>query len=229
MKIFAHRGVSTHAPENTELAIRLAAEHQADGVEIDVFQHGHEFIVIHDTWLDRTTSGTGQIAEHSLAELRGLDAGTGQRVPLLSEVFGWLDKNCELNIEVKGCDDVSALLTYVDTHNLHLAADQLIYSSFNHHIVARVKTLNPKARIAGLTASIPLDYAAFAQKLNAEFVNVHIGVINPAMVADAKSRGLKVMVYTVDRPEELLQLREWGVDGVFANDPLAARNVLSAS
>ena len=75
MLLFAHRGASALAPENTLAAIKLAIEHKADGIEFDVFQHNNEFIVIHDRWLHHTTNGSGLIHSMLLEDLQGLDAG----------------------------------------------------------------------------------------------------------------------------------------------------------
>jgi len=93
--IFAHRGDSAHAPENTLAAFELAAERGADGIELDAkLTADGEIVVIHDPAVDRTTDGTGMVAEMSLAALRELDAGSwfgdtfkGEQIPTLAEVF----------------------------------------------------------------------------------------------------------------------------------------------
>jgi glycerophosphoryl diester phosphodiesterase len=86
--IIAHRGFSARAPENTLLAFRMAVEAGADAIELDVqlTADGH-VVVCHDDTVDRTTSGTGRIGQLSLAHIRELDAGRGERIPLLSEVL----------------------------------------------------------------------------------------------------------------------------------------------
>ncbi len=87
MLIFAHRGASADAPENTLLAIEKALAQGADGIEIDVHQTGDDLVVIHDRWLHRTTNGQGQLQDYSLAELKLLDAGQGQQIPTLWQVM----------------------------------------------------------------------------------------------------------------------------------------------
>ena len=80
---FAHRGASGHEPENTLLAIEKALSMGAPWIEIDVFCVEGELVVIHDERLEYTTSGRGYVTEKTLAHLRTLDAGKGQRIPLL--------------------------------------------------------------------------------------------------------------------------------------------------
>ena len=109
MLIFAHRGASADAPENTLLAIDQALLQQADGIEIDVFQLGNELVVIHDKWVSRTTNGNCLLTDYTLEELQTLDAGQGQFVPTLWQVLQHVRGQCLVNIEVKGVDDVSLI------------------------------------------------------------------------------------------------------------------------
>jgi len=88
MKIIAHRGASAHAPENTLTAFQLALDQGADGIELDVMlSKDGQLVVIHDETVDRTTNGTGKVAEMDLVELKVLDAGQGESLPTLPEVF----------------------------------------------------------------------------------------------------------------------------------------------
>ncbi len=105
--------------------------------------------------------------------------------------------------------------------------DQFIVSSFDHHLLKDIKTFSPTLKIAALTANKPIDYALFAQSLDAYSVNIDITFIDRNFVKDAKARGLKVYVYTVDQKEDLLLLRDWQVDGVFCNAPGKAKRLLS--
>lgn len=229
MLLFAHRGASALAPENTMAAIRLAIEHKADGIEFDVFQHNDEFILIHDRWLHRTTDGNGHIHSITMQELRQLDAGEGQHIPTLGEAIQCIGNQCQINIEMKGIDDVELLLSYVEAacNQFKIPPTNILFSSFDHHLLKHLRALRTDARIAALTASKPIDYAAFAAELNAEFINADVTFLDQSFVEDAKNRGLKIGVYTVDQPEELIKLRNWGVDAVFCNNPLNARTALS--
>src|SRR3954464_9724202 len=94
-----HRGACGHEPENTLRSVRRALELGAHGIEIDVYFVDGEIIVIHDAKLERTTNGKGYVARKSLAYLRSLDAGKGERIPTLRQVFDTVDRRAFINIE----------------------------------------------------------------------------------------------------------------------------------
>lgn len=102
--IIGHRGAAGLAPENTLAGFARAAALGVHGVELDVHcVHGH-LLVIHDDRLDRTTSGRGELATLDIGELRALDAGNGQPIPCLREVFESLPAEVGINVELKGPD-----------------------------------------------------------------------------------------------------------------------------
>ena len=231
MQIIAHRGASGDYPENTLLAIEQAIAQGADAIEIDVFAVDGELIVIHDHHLSRTTNGSGSIYQHSLTQLQQLDAGRGQRIPTLWQVLQLLaPTTLWLNIELKGEDTVAPLLLllYKAQHQLNVDGSRLLISSFNHHLLAELKQQQPALKLGALTASLPLDYAAFAQKLRAYSVNCDVSFINQAFVADARARGLKVYVYTVDQADDIARMAQYGVDGIFSNYPARSRQRLNS-
>lgn len=225
MLIFAHRGASDQAPENTLAAFALAIEQQADGIELDVFEHQGEFWVIHDHRLDRTTNGRGLLSDHSVAELQTLHAGNGQPIPTLKDALQLISGRVKVNIEIKGLNDPSALLTQLQQaeQNNGFADQLLLISSFNHHYLKAIHNLAPERPVGALTASLPLDYAAFASALNAWSVHIELGLVTPAFVQDAHQRGLKVLVYTVDHPQDIQRMQRYRVDGIFSNNPKQAR------
>jgi glycerophosphoryl diester phosphodiesterase len=230
MLIFAHRGASADAPENTLLAIDKALTQQADGIEIDVYQLGNDLVVIHDRWVSRTTNGKRLLSDYTLEELQTLDAGKGQFVPTLWQVLQRVQGQCLINIEVKGVHDVSLVNECINkaVSQLNFEPEQFIVSSFNHHLLLAFKSIAPKIKIGALTASNALDHAKFAEELQAYSVNADISFVDQAFVIDAHKRGLKMFVFTVDEPEDLLRLQAWGVDGVYSNAPAKAKLVLAA-
>jgi glycerophosphoryl diester phosphodiesterase len=230
MLIFAHRGASADAPENTLLAIDLAMTQQADGIEIDVYQLGDELVVIHDSWVSRTTNGKGVLTDYTLEALQKLDAGQGQFVPTLWQVLQRIQGRCLVNIEIKGVNEIPLINTCINKaiNQLNFKPEQFIISSFNHHLLLTFNNIAPTIKIGALTANNPLKYAHFAQELHAYSVNVEIGSVDHDFVIDAHNRGLKMFVYTVDEPQDLLRLKAWGVDAVFSNEPAKARLVLEA-
>ena len=230
MQIIAHRGASGDYPENTLLAMEHAIMQGADAIEIDVFAVDGELIVIHDHHLARTTNGSGSIYQRNLAQLQQLDAGLGQRIPTLWQVLQLLAPTpLWLNIELKGENTVAPLLNLLQRAECELQFDssRLLISSFNHHLLAALKQQQPALKLGALTASLPIDYAAFARQLQVYSVHCDVSFINQAFVDDAKARGLKVCVYTVDQADDIARMRQYGVDGIFSNYPAKARQQLT--
>ncbi|MBU2870708.1 glycerophosphodiester phosphodiesterase family protein [Colwellia sp. E2M01] len=224
MIIFAHRGTSATEPENTLLAIQSAIDINVDGIEIDIFEVDGQLVVIHDRWLQRTTSGSGLISQYSFEKLRQLDAGKGEKIPTLDEVLAILPTNFLLNIELKGINNIQLLINCIDQAitQYGINSKQLLLSSFNHHQLYQISQQRPEFAIGALTASLPLEYAKFATLLNAYSVHISVNSVNQRFVQDAHQRGLKVFVYTVDEFVDIAILAKIGVDGIFANNPQQA-------
>ncbi|MFC0117512.1 glycerophosphodiester phosphodiesterase [Pseudoalteromonas xiamenensis] len=229
MKVFAHRGASGNFPENTLSAIQGALVSQADGIEIDIQSCKDDFVVLHDIWLDRTTSGDGKVSDYTAAELAQFDAGQGEAIPSLQQVFDLVGTRLEINLELKTVPNIEGFIDLIlrNLDDQTIRIEQLLISSFNHPLLKRVKELLPAARIGALTASIPLEYAKFAQDLNAFSLHVDREFINTDFVNDAKQRGLKVYAYTVDKQKDIEHLKSLGVDGIFSNYPCQAKIFLS--
>jgi len=226
MLIFAHRGASGVEPENTLRAIQAALDAEVDGIEIDIHQVGGELFVIHDRWLQRTTSGKGQISHHNPEHLRSLDAGNGEKIPTLDEVLTLVAGKCTINLELKKVDDLQLLFDYIDNalRDTPLLIGDILLSSFNHRLLNRIHQLRNEFALGALTACYPLDYAKFAEQLNAYSVHLDVDFISEHFVEDAHRRGLKVFVYTVDELEDINAMKALGVDGIFSNFPTRAKS-----
>lgn len=224
MKIFAHRGASGHYPENTLQAFAAALVSGCQGIELDVFLHAGELVVIHDRQVDRTTNGSGYLEDLSPAALLQLDAGNGQSVPTLWQVLELCANRLEINIELKGHDTAAAVVALLAQaeQQLGLQLDTVLLSSFHHPLLQQIHTLNPVLRLAVLIAHYPLDGAEIATRLGAVALNCDRGFVDAALVMAAHQAGLQLYVYTVNQCRELLEMREMGVDGVFCNYPAEA-------
>ncbi|QFU03828.1 Glycerophosphoryl diester phosphodiesterase [Pseudoalteromonas sp. THAF3] len=229
MKVFAHRGASGNHPENTQIAIESALSVGVDGIEVDLQSCLDDYVIIHDTWLDRTTSGQGKVNKTPLAEIQRYDAGQGQRVPGLQDMIDWIGNKTLLNLELKHTFSLDKLVATLE-HNVQqglLQREQLIVSSFDHHQLVWLKQHLPWVKIGALTSSIPLNYAEFAQRLHAYSLHLDKNFVNHEFVADAKQRGLEVYAYTVDKKEDILDMRALGVDGIFTNYPCNTKMILA--
>ena len=214
-----HRGASGHEPENTLRSIRRALELGADGVEIDVQWVGGELLVMHDAKLDRTTNGRGYLARKSLEVLRSLDAGKGERIPTLREVFETVDRRAFINIELKGrrtAGPVSALIgEFVQRHGWPY--DRFLVSSFHRR---ELRAIQDSHIPIGLLLTRPTRlYGVSARRVRACAVHPAVRFVTAQFVADAHRRGLRVFPYTANTPAEIDRLRALGVDGVFTDFP----------
>lgn len=226
MKIFAHRGASGLAPENTLSAIQLALDLPIDGVEIDVYPVEDDYIVVHDRWLTRTTGLAKRFDQITLKQVKALSAGHYQgndlSIPLLSEVLAlkWGAKT--LNIELKHLSNCPHFLAYLESNLVNaggMDAESIIISSFNHHYLNSINQQKKAYNLGWLTASNYLNYAQLAFQQKCHSINVHLDVIDEAMVNHAHSLGLQVYVFTVDELEDVQLLQSMGVDGIFTNWP----------
>ncbi|MCG6879314.1 MAG: glycerophosphodiester phosphodiesterase [Deltaproteobacteria bacterium] len=215
-----HRGAMGHAPENTLLSFRRALEMGAPCVEADVYYVDHHLMVFHDDRLERTTNGAGYLIDHDFDTLRSLDAGNGERIPTLAEVFETIDRRAGVNIELKGPGTARPVAGLIATLRKQGWPDHLILvSSFNHRELETVRGIDPFIRIGVLIAGSPVDAAAFAASFGAWSVHISLAFIDRGFVEDAHSRGLKVFVFTVNHPDEIYRMERLGVDGVFTNYP----------
>ncbi len=220
--VIGHRGARGHAPENTLLGIDTGIALGAPWVEFDVQLHpSGALLVFHDLTLDRTTNGSGFLADQPLAALRALDAGAGQTIPTLQEVLDLVDQRVGVNIELKSAggtaEAVAAVIrSYIDAG---WPVDKFLVSSFHLPELWEFKQLAPEIPIGALLCGVPLDWAGCALELGAATLNLSSEFVDPRLVADAHAHGIKVYVYTVNDVAEMRLLRRMGVDGVFTDHP----------
>ncbi|MBH0038231.1 MULTISPECIES: glycerophosphodiester phosphodiesterase [unclassified Pseudoalteromonas] len=228
MKVFAHRGASGDFPENTKSAILEALKVGVDGIEVDIQSSFDDYMLIHDSWLDRTTSGKGRVSDFTAHELSKLDAGNGEKIPTLQQLFDWNNNKSLLNIELKHTFELERFVAQLEK-NIEankISKANILVSSFDHHQLQWLKNRLPWLKIGALTSSIPINYAKFASDLNAFSVHVDKTFINKAFADDAKKRGLKIYAYTVDREQDIALMLEYGIDGIFTNYPARTKAYL---
>jgi glycerophosphoryl diester phosphodiesterase len=241
--IFAHRGSSAHAPENTLAAFQLALRQGADGIEMDtkLTADGH-VVIFHDQTVQRTTEGTGRVKDKTLEELRELDAGShfdvafkGEPIPTLEEVFELVGTQIFINIELANYsspfdrlpEKVAALV------KRHGMGPRILFSSFNPVALKRIHRLIPGAPIGLLALKGRRGALArgFLGKLLVPYQSLHPALpdITPELVQNTHKENRRVYVFNVQKAAEMRQLFSMEVDGIFADDPLLARRVLKTS
>ena len=218
---FGHRGACGYAPENTLRAFDLAIQQGAQGIELDVQQVGNELLVFHDKTLNRITNGTGWVTDFPVPVLRALDAGGGERIPLLSEVLALVNQRVCVNIEIKDHQSAEAVAHLV-THHVQQhqwSYEAFLVSSFDFDQLRRVHNANPAIPL-GVLCENSLDEAlAFAGEHGAFSMHPSLTCVNESFVEQAHGAGFKVYVFTVNERADVARMIAWGVDGVFSDVP----------
>ncbi len=236
--IFAHRGASAHAPENTLAAFELALTQQADALELDVkLSADGQVVVHHDATVDRTTDGHGYVRDLKLSELRVLDAGSSfspsfrsEKIPTLDEVFASIGKRTLINVELTnyttpGDQLVETVCMLVKKHKVQ---KHILFSSFFASNLSKARSFLPDVP-CGLLA-YPGLLGTWARSFGFAFGKYQ--ALHPALkdmsqqqVARVHRLNRRLHVWTVNAEQDMRRLFGWGVDGLFTDDPALAVRV----
>jgi glycerophosphoryl diester phosphodiesterase len=236
--VFAHRGASAEAPENTLAAFCLAAEQGADGLELDVWRCGSgEVVVHHDADTLRTAGTRMRLDRASLGELRALDVGAwkgqafrGERIPLLAEVLEAVP-SLVVNVELKAArfPDLGLPSAVVEVIREARAEERCLLSSFDLVLLKTLRVVAPELRSAvllGKDASAQLFDSFCRVALRPTAVHPHHSLATAERVRAWRARSLDVNVWTVDAAEEMRRVAEVGVTGIVTNRPALALETL---
>ena len=234
-RVIAHRGASGDAPENTISALKLAIAQGATCVEIDVSISADQVpYVHHDHKLERCTSGSGLLCEHSASDLDGLTAGghwqgfDNEPLPRLEAIVRLLTKHhTGLNLEIKPykgleIQTVEAICTILnDTWPAELP---IIISSFNHDCLAMSRQRSPEIARAPLLGAIPDNWHALMQQYDAQNLHCDQKSLDPGLAREVIDAGYGLYCYTVNDSERAQTLFSHGVHGVFTDYPRQLRS-----
>ncbi|MGD9711322.1 MAG: glycerophosphodiester phosphodiesterase [Thermomicrobiales bacterium] len=216
MLIYAHRGSSLAAPENTIAAFKKAVEDGADGIELDIQSSQDRVpVVIHDNALKRTTGSPGKASDLPLEALQKLDAGNGEHIPSLAEVLKVVPESVHLDIEVKCKGIEPEILT--DLHDRPKSSWAI--SSFDWSVLETFRSLDSEAELWLLMSVVTDQAITTAQSLGATALAVHNDGINATIARIASEAGLKLVSWTVNDPAEARRVRELGVAGMCTDTP----------
>lgn len=231
--VWAHRGASGYAPENTLAAFQKAVDLGADGVELDIqLTKDDQIVVIHDETIDRTSDGKGWVKDYTLEELRAFNYNRTKPeykhadIPTMREVFELLKPTgLFINIEIKtGVVFYEKILALTKEMGME---DRVCYSSFNHYTVTRIHELKPDAEVGFLYADGPIDMPSYGVKHG-------VNALHPALynlqydgfVKECKEKGLKLNVWTVNERPYMEMCCQYGVDAIITNYPDIAKEVV---
>ena len=229
--VIAHRTTMGRAPENTLLGVRRGLELGVDGIEIDVqLSADGAPVLMHDQLLDRTTSGDGVVGETTLAQLRMLDAGEGERIPTLGETLAAVDGQALLVVELKTSpgDDVEALSEAVLREIDAVDAMPWIWLwSFDPDAVRAVaKRAPPGSRIAHLCLLPGPEIYQACANLQLNGVSMHYTACTAPAVQTCQAQNLASFVWTVNEPTEIERVASLGLTGIVSDYPERVRAAL---
>ena len=226
-----HRGNPAEHPENTLRSFRSAIAAGCDLLECDVhLSSDNRLVVIHDHTLERTTNGRGLVRDHTAAELRKLDAGHGEHIPLLQEVIELALGKAGLVIEIKqipiqypGLEDkLVAMLRQLG------AVEECAVVSFYHPAIKMLREMEPRLQLGVLEGARPIDPARIMREAGADVFSPHWGAMDAKLVKEIHNAGGAVGVWTVDDETALAWCRLCRPDSIFTNRPVEISAAMKA-
>jgi glycerophosphoryl diester phosphodiesterase len=220
----AHRGASGYAPENTHAAFARAISMGADATESDIrVSHDGELVLIHDATVTRTTDGRGPVADHTLDELRALDAGgwfapafAGERIPTLGELVEGFGRRVPLVLEIK---DAEATVSVVSTIRNARIGGHVQITSFLWPVVLDARRLAPELTLGFLSPEFDGDIIQRCVNRGIAQICPHVARLTAELVSESHQAGLLVRAYGVSRREQIATLFATGADGATVNWP----------
>lgn len=236
VKNIAHRGFSGRYPENTNIAFAKAlTEGYCDGIEVDVHMtRDNKIVIMHDALLDRTTTGTGYIKDHTLEELLEYDAGIkydekykGEKILCIKSAMELVKKyNISLYIEIKdnevAYDDIEAEL--LDRVELVGVEDKVVLSSYNIETLKKIKEHKPEVLTALLTKEMTYDIRSYQYT---DILSCDYTQLTKEIVDTVHSLGRHVTAWVVDNKADMRKVMEMGVDAVITNYPDTLSDVIN--
>lgn len=225
--VIGHRGAMGHETENTLASVQKAMDLGVDMIEIDVFKiKSGEVVVFHDKQLERLANAGGNIEDYYITDLKAVTLEGNHKIPMLQDVLKLIDNKVALNIELKGANTADRVNFVVDYYVNKRGWEwkNILISSFNWDELREMRKHNPDVAIAVLTEDEdPTTALETAKELNAVAVNPWYKTLTETNVEEIQSEGFKVYAYTVNEPEDITKMKEFGVDGIFINYPERAR------
>ncbi|MBQ6094507.1 MAG: glycerophosphoryl diester phosphodiesterase membrane domain-containing protein [Lachnospiraceae bacterium] len=222
-EVTAHRGASGDFPENTMAAFRGAVDLGADWIELDVQQtKDRQVIVMHDTNTKRTAGLDANTWELTYDEIAKLDAGNGERIPLLTEVIEFAkENNIRLNIEIKPTKyDKNLEKDVVDIVRGYDFADKCLVASQSYKSVEAVKAYDPSITTLFVMSLAYGDITSFKA---ADHYSVKSTFITKALTARVHAEGKQIFAWTVNKESSINKMLDKNVDSVITNNVATAR------
>jgi glycerophosphoryl diester phosphodiesterase len=228
VRVIAHRGFSGRYPENTIVAFQRAVETGTDEIEFDVkLTADREIVILHDANVDRTTDGTGDVADMNLSHIKSLDAGVrfnqkfkGTVIPTLEEVLESIPGNVELNVHAH----TSSPELVTKTLKILMEQNRVdnAYLAINSEVIPAARSVYPRIKICNMRRQGDrTGYIEETRKWGCERLQFYTPAyeLTETLVKDAHAHGIFVNVFFADTEEIMRRYIEFGVDAILTNYP----------
>ncbi|MEW5676873.1 glycerophosphodiester phosphodiesterase family protein [Flavobacterium enshiense] len=217
-----HRGAKGYVAENTLESFQKALDLGVDAIELDVHISAcGEVVVFHDFTVDRMTNGSGEVHKLTLAQLKNLTVAEAFQIPTLAETFDLIDRKCWINVELKGhgtAEPACRLIEIYVTERGWQYGDFVI-SSFQKEELERAKAINANIRLATLSQASVEQALEWADELSAYAIHPHFSLLTDDNIAEAKRKGYRINVWTVNHDEDIQRLEAYNIDGIISDFP----------
>ena len=225
IEITAHRGYSSKYPENTLLAFSKAIENSANEIELDVrFTKDNKIVVLHDSNLNRVGKVNKFINNLKYDDLKKINVGEGEKIPLLEEVFNLIqDKDIKVNIELKSIDKNEQLVQdTIDLINKYNVKDKCYFSSFEYSMLLKVIEIDPsfKTLFISNTSDNLFNYEVDGYSLNYRCVDIKL-------VKQIHGNNKEIHVWTVNDEDDIRSSIKMGVDNIITNNVELAKKIIN--
>lgn len=235
--VWAHRGASGYAPENTLEAFQKAIDLKADGIELDVqMTKDGQLVIIHDETLNRVSDAKGWVKDYTFDEIRKLNVNKkfpeygDVKIPSLEEVYQLIkDTKLTINVELK-----NGVVFYenleekvLELTNKMGLTERTVFSSFNHYSVMKLKRLEPTVMTGFIYEDGYIDMPNYALRYGVDAL--HPALYNlqyPNFIKDCKFRNIEIRPWTVNKKEEMIMLCENKISAMITNFPDLGRQVV---
>lgn len=211
-----HRGAKAYEPENTLRSFKKAIELGVDAVELDVRRTKDErIVVVHDANVDKTTNGEGLVNELTLEQIKQFVAEKGEKIPTLEEALDFLDKKVKILVELKETGFEKKVLSLIHEKGL---VKNVVIVSFMEEALKKARELDNEVE-TGLIYIRHKDPIEAALELKASYLLSFYRFTHTSNVQKAHEKGLKVIVWTINKQEEVSEYMKKGVDGIASDRP----------
>jgi len=217
MFFIGHRGASAYEPENTLLSMRRAIELGANALECDLrATKDRKIVLFHDPTIDRTTQASGKLKDFTYEEIMHLNAGKGEKIPLLEELLAFCPESIKLFIEVKENGFENELVDLVKNKK------NVVLISLKPIVLRKIKKLNPSQETGFIFRTYIHNFPGFIyihKQLKVEWLFIRNKSVLKSFIKKAKENNFKVIVWTVDSYEDMMKHKKLDLDGIESNHP----------